>query len=274
MSRQEGTKVSQEARRSQVGSGRHGIVDAGSHVQDVRGRRNSRSQRQSRWLWQQANRRTRQSCASRQGQTPAHESRRSQFVSGRQGTADAGSHEQDGGHKNCEGSHTQSSWLWQAGNLIRRQSCAGRQRQASAQEARRSQVGSGRQRNAHPGSNEQDGRGRRLRRNPDTVKLALAGMELQTQTGISKLAAADIAQEARHSLVGSSRQGTAEAQSYAGRQGPMSAKEARRSQVGSGRQGTADAGSHEQARWGRSCAGSQTQTSYLWKAGKCSRGKT
>jgi hypothetical protein len=43
----------------------------------------------------------------------------------------------------CAGIQTQSGWVWQAGNRIRRQSCAGRQ-------------------------------GRRLRRKPDAVKLALA----------------------------------------------------------------------------------------------------
>jgi hypothetical protein len=83
-----------------------------------------------------------------------------------------------------------------------------------------------------------------LRRKPDAVKVALAGRESQTQAVIRRPAAADVAQEPR------------------------------RSQVGSGREGRADAGSHEHNGRGTRCAGNETQTSWLWQAGNCTRGQS
>jgi hypothetical protein len=48
-------------------SGSQEIVDASSYVQACRGRRYSRRQKQSRWLWQPGDRRRRQSKAGRLG---------------------------------------------------------------------------------------------------------------------------------------------------------------------------------------------------------------
>jgi hypothetical protein len=105
------------------------------------------------------------------------------------------------------------------------------------QGARRTQVCSGSQGSAGAGNRKQAVKSRRLRRKHDIVKLALASREQQTQAVMSRTTGTNVAQIAR------------------------------RSQVGSGRQGTAGAGRHEQAVNVRYCAGSQTQSSWLWQAG-------
>jgi hypothetical protein len=76
-----------------------------------------------------------------------------------------------------------------------------------------------------------------LRRKPDAVNLALANREPQTQAVMSRPTMTDVRQEARHSP------------------------------FGFGKQGTLGAGSHEQGGCGRRCAGSQTQSIWLWQAG-------
>jgi hypothetical protein len=82
--------------------------------------------------------------------------------------------------------------------------------------------------------------------------LALAGRDPQTQSVISMPAAADVAQEAKQSEVGSGRQGSADSVSHVPAcRGRRLSQKARRRQVLSGRQRTGDAGSHVPAGRGR-----------------------
>jgi hypothetical protein len=171
----------QEARRSQVGSGRQGTAGAGSHEQDCRSRCLSRKPGAVKLSLAGKEPQSRVVMSKQAESEYPQEARRSQVGCGRQGTSDAGTHKPAASGRRCAGTLIESSWLRHSGKRRRRQSCAGWQGQTSAQEAIPSEVSSCRQGTAQASSYVPAGRDRLLRIKPDAIMLALAGREPQTQ---------------------------------------------------------------------------------------------
>jgi hypothetical protein len=102
--------------RSHFCSGRQGTTGTGSHEQPGRGMLLRRKPDALILALANSEPQT-QAVMSKPAEVDfAQEATRCQVGSGRQGTADAGSHKQVGRGRLCAESHTHSSWLWQVGN--------------------------------------------------------------------------------------------------------------------------------------------------------------